>query len=1055
MDADALLNGLKNRKLKKVPPVEKPPVEPVITSEVSAPADNSLDSNGISTSSGALSPLPILNSADSPAETFSTMSHDGPASSSTPRPRVSFHLDTIESNDDLPLTAGIENDPPPTNDTPQMMEKEEPNYVPAVHSSFKYHDVDVDVNNNTAVNYAMAYPGEQDPHSTDDSGNCWQTEGDANDNFYTLQPSDADKAVQDIGEFAPPDAEDSRYHEDETADFDHYYNDHPYQEDYPTESPYYNEHGDDANSEFFEESSIISDLPQISQCIQASTAPTGSIRNAGERPAQVPLLSKYTKDFPYLLYDSRGLTTQSIKSLVDAHYSLIQLRLAGVTVTDLREFRRHSALALRKAGYSAADVYDAGYTVQECKEGGYLTKHFIGTSVTVEELLSTGSPVSVLLKLGYSVVQLKNAGASLRSFLPPTRTTLLQVDNASEKKSDPTNHYYVPLSALVAAGYSGIELLGVGFTVAELRQHYLSTIQDLERNPVAEAQTHQFDAYYLRHTCGIDCARLKAAGCTLKELYDAGFSIDELLKVGVTFGDMVTEHDLTDGLHDFVLEIERRVLIEFYCATSKYTSGENENANGTVGSFAKPITPQRWNNSSHGHPLTVRFGDPTSSLGRSKRASSTLHKVANHRNQIDPSLSCWSVRTNWVHSDPSHFAKDGYVPVGEWFGVEVHPQTKRVVALQLNDNNLTGRLTPSLGYLHQLETLLLYGNNLEGEVPASIWTIPNLKYTNFSHNPELFCGQPCLDKLATTASISKGGEVHGKSSSLYGDLYRNVNVPTLHNSCRSPIPIGEKDASSCYSPKGSGSVLYGASPRDPPPYSHFTRAPNDYETTQKDCLMAFYQSTDGHKWLKKAGWCTHSRSTNNYHVQSNPNRLSQWFGVTVDGAGHVVKLCLPSNNITGVIPTCLFEGLIYLKQVDLRYNQLTGPIPLSLHHCVDMTHLYLHCNRFSGDIDKHLFKNMKRLQVLDLRSNQLIGHFPYEEMDQNTALTSINITSNRFTYNPLRQSKAKAVEFFVTQAATKRGGTRKWKESEVSTSGPTAVVQHMKSKLPWCRHIVI
>jgi Leucine-rich repeat (LRR) protein len=81
-------------------------------------------------------------------------------------------------------------------------------------------------------------------------------------------------------------------------------------------------------------------------------------------------------------------------------------------------------------------------------------------------------------------------------------------------------------------------------------------------------------------------------------------------------------------------------------------------------------------------------------------------------------------------------------------------------------------------------------------------------------------------------------------------------------------------------------------------------------------LVAFYHSTGGAAWTDNTGWLT--------------GNVSGWYGVTVRG-GHVTRLSLPSDNLTGPVPASLanLDSLVYL---DLSGNDLTSFPSLSGRH---------------------------------------------------------------------------------------------------------------------------
>ena len=101
-------------------------------------------------------------------------------------------------------------------------------------------------------------------------------------------------------------------------------------------------------------------------------------------------------------------------------------------------------------------------------------------------------------------------------------------------------------------------------------------------------------------------------------------------------------------------------------------------------------------------------------------------------------------------------------------------------------------------------------------------------------------------------------------------------------------------------------------------------------------LLDLFSATNGAKWKSNKGWATDTA-------------LVAWEGIKLDRAGQIIKLVLPKNNLSGFIPETIdLPPLSSLRELDLRYNQLTGPIPEAIGQLTNLTNLHLHCNRLTG-----------------------------------------------------------------------------------------------------------
>ena len=83
----------------------------------------------------------------------------------------------------------------------------------------------------------------------------------------------------------------------------------------------------------------------------------------------------------------------------------------------------------------------------------------------------------------------------------------------------------------------------------------------------------------------------------------------------------------------------------------------------------------------------------------------------------------WTVNDNWLAD----------APIGTWYGVGVDGEG-RVFSLALDDNQLTGEISPELGNLVNLQGLLLNYNQLTGEIPPELGNLVNLQGLLLGYN---------------------------------------------------------------------------------------------------------------------------------------------------------------------------------------------------------------------------------------------------------------------------------------------------------------------------------
>ena len=87
---------------------------------------------------------------------------------------------------------------------------------------------------------------------------------------------------------------------------------------------------------------------------------------------------------------------------------------------------------------------------------------------------------------------------------------------------------------------------------------------------------------------------------------------------------------------------------------------------------------------------------------------------------------------------------------------------------------------------------------------------------------------------------------------------------------------------------------------------HTAPGPVRDAATDRDALMELFEATSGGSWSNSSGWGT-----------SRP--LGEWYGVTVDSGGRVIKLDLHENNLKGGwISLVVAAGYIFIHKTAVR-----------------------------------------------------------------------------------------------------------------------------------------
>ncbi|XP_073005110.1 probable inactive receptor kinase At1g48480 [Typha latifolia] len=153
-----------------------------------------------------------------------------------------------------------------------------------------------------------------------------------------------------------------------------------------------------------------------------------------------------------------------------------------------------------------------------------------------------------------------------------------------------------------------------------------------------------------------------------------------------------------------------------------------------------------------------------------------------------------------------------------------------------------------------------------------------------------------------------------------------------------------------------------------------------------------------------------------WNISASP---CSWTGVKCSG-GRVTEFRVPGNSLSGEIPSGTIGNLTALRVISLRFNYLTGTLPLDLASCTELRGVHLEKNRLSGEIPRVIFE-LKQLVRLNLAGNLLSGGIPtelgslgqlrtlYLEYNQlNGSIPDINFPSSlasfNVSFNPLNGS---------------------------------------------------
>jgi Leucine-rich repeat (LRR) protein len=334
-----------------------------------------------------------------------------------------------------------------------------------------------------------------------------------------------------------------------------------------------------------------------------------------------------------------------------------------------------------------------------------------------------------------------------------------------------------------------------------------------------------------------------------------------------------------------------------------------------------------------------------------------------------------------------------------------------LTSLVLNNNMFYDGIPTEIGNLTSLTRLSLNGNKLSGELPYSIVNLVNLTYTDIGYNM-LFTTYSNIDSFITgkdadwksTQTIAPSSisvvrvtdtkiKVSWTPISYTGDggYYRiqygtvsGIYTASVQTTDKSSIEISIGDPEIEIMPNTRYYVILQTITPD-----HGTSGSADYNhnfleslfseevnvttsSSERTALIALYNSTNGDSWTNNSGWKTGSLDADGF---ANAGSEEGWYGLTVTN-GHVTRLDLSNNNLTGSIPPEI-GFLTNLTWLELFDNQLSGSIPTSIGNLTSLLDLGLYNNQLSGSIPAEI-GNITWLKYLGLYNNQLSGSIPAE-----------------------------------------------------------------------------
>ena len=304
-------------------------------------------------------------------------------------------------------------------------------------------------------------------------------------------------------------------------------------------------------------------------------------------------------------------------------------------------------------------------------------------------------------------------------------------------------------------------------------------------------------------------------------------------------------------------------------------------------------------------------------------------------------------------------------PISHWYGI--YTNKKKIIGINLSDNNLVGTIPSVLGNLVDLDALNLSGNKLSGNIPSELGNLTNLEFLEM-RGSELIGNIPAeLGNLTKLSLLDlSNNQLGGVIPFELGNLTKVSDLHLNYNQLTGPIP------------------------------------------SQLGNLINLNFLDLGNNQLSGAIPSELGNLINLYNLSLTKNQLTGSIPSKLGNLINLIFLDLGNNQLSGAIPVKL-GNLINLIFLILSQNQLTGTIPSELGNLSNLNQLLLDNNRLSGNVPYLLFRLNSHIYLLHIDHNNLSGRLPSTinnlERDAN-----LLIRNNAFTFSGL----ANMVEHFKT-----------------------------------------
>ncbi|XP_039142787.1 probable LRR receptor-like serine/threonine-protein kinase At3g47570 [Dioscorea cayenensis subsp. rotundata] len=340
-----------------------------------------------------------------------------------------------------------------------------------------------------------------------------------------------------------------------------------------------------------------------------------------------------------------------------------------------------------------------------------------------------------------------------------------------------------------------------------------------------------------------------------------------------------------------------------------------------------------------------------------------------------------------ITSDPTGVLNswNNTISVCDWDGVSCRDKhLKRVTSLDLSYRGLQGSISPFIGNLSFLRSVLLMNNGLYGDIPSEFGQLQQLRLINLSFNSlnGVIPASPSLCSELITIQL-ENNQLSGIIPAELGCMTKLESLNLANNNLTGVIPSSLANLSSLSEVYFFSNWLQGNIPEELG------------GLTKLEVFEASVNMLSGKiptQLFNLSSLNTFAAASNNLHgsLSSIDIKLQK-----------LQALYLGENQFTGTIPASL-TNISSLWELDISTNSFSGKIPTGFRGLQNLVFFNVISNQLQADIAEDWefldsLTNCSQLQFLGFGMNNMGGTLPSSVVNLSTTLQILAIGYNRMT----------------------------------------------------------